>query len=295
MIDIDAGAPAASFESKWGAAYPELELGLRFVTADQRAAQSAFECLVHELEHAAFGIRDAEPAALKLQWWLEEFERARHGAARHPLTQVLAARVCLDALAVDAWSAVVAAAFAQRDPQAAGDRAALLEQPATMYRAIARIEVVLFGHADADADAESLARARSLAHALRETAALGDALRDGRMPLPLDLLARHRLARGDLGEASPKLAAALREWLAGLAGELARVRVAAPVPAAAVAADRWRARRAGRAERPLERLREDLGRLPVRAAWAAWRAGHDVRRRPGALPQVIDAGRPSPH
>lgn len=292
MIDIDAGAPAASFEAKWVAAYPELELGLRFVAAHERAAHSAFDCLVHELEHAAFGIRDAEPAALKLQWWLEEFERARQGAARHPLTQVLSLQARLDAIPADDWHAVVAAAFAQRDPQAAGDRTALLEQTASMYRPIARIEAALFGHADA----EPLARARSLAHALRESATLGEALRDGRMPLPLDLLARHRLARGDLGTESEKHSVALREWLAGLAGEFARVRVAAPLPAAALTADCWRARRAGRAERPLERLREDLARLPLRAAWAAWRAGHASRgRRPGALPQRIDAGRSSPH
>ena len=135
------------------------------------------------------------------------------------------------------------------------------------------IEASLFGHADA----EPIARARSLAHALRETATLDESLRDGRLPLPLDLLARHRLARGDLAADSPRQVAALGEWLAGLASRLARLHAPGPVLAAAVASDRWRARRAGRAAQPLASLRADLGRLPLRSAWAAWRAGRTTR------------------
>ena len=273
MSEADAGVAAASFEAKWIAAYPELELALRFVAPPQRAAQSAFACLVHELEHAAFGIRDAEPATLKLHWWMEEFARARDGSARHPLTRALASHAGFDAIEVDTWRAVVAGAFAQRDPQAAADGDALLEDHAALYRPLAAIEATLFAYADA----EPIARARSLAHALRETATLDESLRDGRLPLPLDLLARHRLARGDLVADSPRQVAALHEWLAGLASRLARLHAPGPLLAAAVASDRWRARRAGRAAQPLDSLRVDLGRLPLRTAWAAWRAGRSTR------------------
>jgi|SRR5690606_25356903 len=277
MSEADAGVPAASFEAKWIAAYPELELGLRFVAPSERAAQSAFACLVHELEHAAFGIRDAEPATIKLHWWMEEFARARENGARHPLTRVLATHAgFFGAIPTEAWHGVVASAFARRDPQPAADADALLEDHAGMYRPLASIEARLFGHADA----EPIARARSLAHALRETATLGDALRDGRLPVPLDLLARHRLARGDLAANSPRQVAALREWLAGLASRLARLRAPGPLLASGVAADRWRARRAGRAAQPLEGLRADLGRLPLRSAWAAWKAGRATREAP---------------
>lgn len=275
MSEADAGVPAASFEAKWIAAYPELELGLRFVAPAERAAQSAFACLVHELEHAAFGIRDAEPATLKLQWWMEEFARAREGAAGHPLTRALAAHPGYSAIGAGTWHAVVAGAFAQRDPQAAADREALLQDHGALYRPLGEIEAMLFG----PADAASLARARSLAHALRETATIGDSLRDGRLPLPMDLLARHRLARGDLAGDSPRQVAALSEWLTDLATALARVQVSGPLAAAALACDRWRARRAGRAAQPLESLRGDLGRLPLRAAWAAWRGGRQAGPR----------------
>src|SRR5690606_22154163 len=133
----------------------------------------------------------------------------------------------------------------------AADREALLQDHGALYRPLGEIEAMLFG----PADAASLARARSLAHALRETATIGDSLRDGRLPLPMDLLARHRLARGDLAGDSPRQVAALSEWLTDLATALARVQVDGPLAAAALACDRWRARRAGRAAQPLESLR----------------------------------------
>ncbi|NCT68030.1 MAG: hypothetical protein GXC76_10370 [Rhodanobacteraceae bacterium] len=269
---MDDTAPLASFEAKWGAAHPELGLGLGFVAAAQRRAQTAFACIACEIEHAAFAIRAAEPALIKLQWWAEELARAGRGEARHPLTQALAEHPELAALPPAQWHAVVAGAFAQRDPEPAADRAAQLDGYAALYGPLATIEAHLFPPLDAAASA----RVRALARALRETAALGDVLRDGRLPLPLDLLARHRLARGDLAQASPQQAAALREWLDALAADLAVASTGAqlgPLHAAAASADRWRARNAARAADPLAALAGELGRLPLRATWAAWRGG----------------------
>ena len=275
MSGVEGDVPAASFEAKWVAAYPELELALRFVAPRERAAQSAFACLVHELEHAALGIRDAEPAMVKLHWWSEEFTRAHAGEARHPLTRALATHPRFGSLATASWHEAVAGAFAQRDPQAGADREAVLEGYASMYRPLGALEAALFCHPDSS----SVARARALARSLRDSAMLEDTLRDGRLPLPLDLLARHRLARGDLASASPRQVAALREWFAGLASELGPLRTGGAVLAAGVSADRWRARRAGTASQPLASLRRDLGRLPLRSAWAAWRAGRKTRGR----------------
>ncbi|MET0226009.1 MAG: hypothetical protein ABW187_06190, partial [Dokdonella sp.] len=73
--ESESGTPLASFEAKWTAAHPELGLALKFAAERDRSARAAFACLVFELEHAAFATRDAEPAALKLQWWAEEFLR----------------------------------------------------------------------------------------------------------------------------------------------------------------------------------------------------------------------------
>ena len=273
MTELAVDTPLASFETKWAAAHPEFGIGLKFVAERERRTQSAFACLVFELEHAAFAIREAEPATIKLQWWAEEFAWTGKGGARHPLTRALAVHPRFAAIPLARWYETISGALAQRDPAPAADRAALLDGYAALYRPLAAIEAALFPAVDA-APAASV---RSLARALRETAALGDALRDGRLPLPLDLLAKHRLARGDLARSSPQQVAMLREWLLALASDFsaaasAHVRGGA-LRAAAANADRWRARIAARAVDPLATLNASFARLPLGATWAAWRAG----------------------
>lgn len=263
-------APLASFEAKWSAAYPELALALAFVPAERRAAASAFACIGHEIEHAAYGIREAQPAAMKLQWWIEEFARARRGEARHPLTRALAAHASFEQVPLDAWQQVVVGAFSQRDPEPAADASALLREYAGLQAPLARIEATLFGPLDTDARA----RVRVVVRAMRESAALGDALRDGRLPLPLDLLARHRLARGDLAQDSPARREALREWLRRLRAETDAIAFAGcgVLGAASASAERWRLARAIAASDPADALPPLLGRLPLRTTLACWRA-----------------------
>lgn len=271
MDDASYDVPLASFEAKWAGAHPEFELALAFVPVPQRAAYAAFSCIGYEIEHAAFGIREAQPAALKLQWWAEEFTRMREGGARHPLTRALAALPGSAAPPLAQWQAVVVGAFAQRDPGPAADAAALLDGYATLYHPLATLEAALF----APLDAATIARVRASGRAVREAATLADALRDGRLPLPLDLLARHRLARGDLAHASPAQTAALRDWLDVLRGWYAPLDAAGggPLAAAGASADRWRLRSAARSGDPLATLRAAMTRLPLRASWAAWRGG----------------------
>lgn len=274
MAELDA-TPLASFEAKWALLHPELRLALNFVDAPRRPAYTAFACLVHELEHAAFGIREAQPAAVKLQWWGEEFARAVAHAARHPLTQVLQAHPGFDAVALARWYEVIGGALAQRDAEPAADMQALLRTHAALHAPLAAIEADLF----ATIDAPALARVRSMSRALRETAALADALRDGRLPLPLDLLARHRLARSDLVQHSDAQAGALRDWLERLraeSGAIANTR-SGPLGAATASADRWRMRVAARGSDPLAALQASFARLPLRASWAAWRGGRWMR------------------
>lgn len=277
MNAVSSDTPLASFESKWTAAQPEFGLALKFVTTDERGAQSAFACLVHELEYAAFGIREAQPAAIKLQWWAEEFTRAGTGEARHPLTQTLAGQPGFAEIALPHWHAVIVGALAQRDAEPAADRAALLATYAALYQPLATIEARLF----APLDAAVQAHLRTLSRALRETAALADALRDGRLPVPLDLLARHRLARGDLVQTSPQQAAALGEWLRALAAEFAQAVSAdarlGVLSTASASADHWRAHTAARANDPLAALHAALARVPMRTVWATWRAGRRSR------------------
>ena len=271
-------APLASFEAKWSQAYPEFGLALKFARGPDRDEYSAFACLAFELEHAAFGIREAQPAAIKLQWWAEEFARVGDNEARHPLTQVLASRVRASAVGAAQWQQVVIGAMVQRDPEPAAERAALLEGYARLYKPIGAIDAELFG-----TNADAVSAALCLTRALREAAALRNAMRDGTLPLPLDLLARHRLARGDLANASPARSAALREWFesigAGLVAHVAgdAARGLGVVRASMAAANARRASRAARASEPLGAIQPALASLSVPVVWSAWRA---ARRSP---------------
>ncbi len=264
-----------AFESKWIGARPELGLALRFVEPAQRPARSAWACLVLELGETAFGASEAEPALIKLQWWFEELLRSQRGEAQHPLSQGLAASAGWREVAPALWQAVIAAALAQRDAPPAADRAALLDGLLELYGPLSEIEARLF----APLDAAALARQQALGRALVETARLGEALRQGRLPLPLSLLARHRLARSELAAAAPAREAALRDWFAELAADYAELADAplGAIAAAARAAESWRAGHAARAAAPLIALHAAGRRLPLVAPWAAWRAARRSR------------------
>ncbi|HEX5123567.1 MAG TPA: squalene/phytoene synthase family protein [Rhodanobacteraceae bacterium] len=276
MSEPASSAPLASFEAKWTEARPELALALRFERTDEREPRAAFACLALEIEHAAFGIREAQPAAIKLQWWAEELSRAAKGEARHPLTQALASRISAAAIPEREWHAAIVGAMAQRDPEPAADGEALLAGYAQLYVPLGTIESALFGN-----DATAVARALALSRAMRETAALPDALRDGKLPLPLDLLARHRLARGDLGTASAARSDALRDWFGDLAHGMSTP-LATPklgiLRAAMAAADAKRLAGAAKAGEPLVAANAALTGLSIPVAWAAWRAARRSRR-----------------
>jgi phytoene synthase len=280
-VNTDSSAtPLASFEAKWSEAYPEFGLALKFVDGRERDEHRAFACLVFEIEQAAFGIREAQPAAIKLQWWAEEFLRASKGEARHPLTQALAPRVRESAIPLRQWQEAIVGAFAQRDPEPAADIAALLDGYARLYDPVGAIESALFGTHGA-----AVARVLAVTRALRESAALSEALRDGKLPLPLDLLARHRLARGELAAASAARTNALQEWFGALAREFsslltleaARAQPLGILRAAMAGAEATRARQAASASEPLTTMKAALEGLSVPVLWSAWRAARRSR------------------
>ena len=280
MSTDPSSAPLASFKAKWTQAYPEFGLALKFDRGDGRDERKAFACLVFELEHAAFGIREAQPAAIKLQWWAEEFARAGAGEARHPLTKLLAARIGEAAIPLRQWQLAIVGAFAQRDAEPSANIGALLDGYARFYEPVGAIESALFG-----THAAAVARALAITRALRETAALSDALRDGKLPLPLDLLARHRLARGELAATSAARTNALHEWFGTLANEMSplltreglRTQPLGVLRAAMASADARRALQAASAVEPLGAMKTALGGLSIPVLWSAWRAARRSR------------------
>ena len=267
----------ASFEAKWAQARPELPLALRFAPASMRPFISAFACLASEIAHAAFQLAEPEVAATKLHWWAEELSGFAEGRARHPLTVVLAGHAPIRELGANVWASVVPAAFAQRDaaPVSALDK--LLGAYARFEMPLASIEATLHP----EFDVEMSAKAASLSRAFDEIIRLPELLARDRLPISLDLLARHQLSRNDLGQPGSLRDAALRDHFLALATHMSSLerRGLSPLTAIRLHADLQRSRRAARAGDPLAESVRNLDRLPFSSAWVGWRAARHMQAR----------------
>ena len=270
-----AAGASQGFAAKWLDAHPELGIALRFIDPRERDARLALDCIGREIELAATHIRETDVAARKLDWWLDELSAAR---ARHPLTQVDGLAEALAPVPASCWRDTVAAALAVREQSPAATLDDLLFAPRRLHGALADVARRAFG----DDAIEAVADARALASAFRDALAPAAAVAGGRLPLPLDALARHRLTRGDLAATGASRDAAVREHLAALALRMARLdgHRLPVLEAASLHAERWRCRRASRQRAP---SMQGLERMPLGTAWAAWRASR-TRRLRAAIP-----------
>ncbi|HEX7914316.1 hypothetical protein [Rudaea sp.] len=270
MSDAQAGA-FASFEEKWLAANPEQATVALFLAPDARLRSAAFGSLIHELEQAAFGLREAHVAEVKLQWWRQELLAAASGSPRHPLSAVLFADPQTAKGDVADWVALCDGALAVRHAGAASDMESLLSDYSALYAPIARIEAALF---DASAAATTAtAKLWTISHLLLALRHLADA--PERLPVPLDLLARHELTRAALAESAPERSELARDFLGRLAAVLQSALAEAPrVPLAR----RVRARldlalmqSAVCADDPLRAVMAQPGAARWKALWWSWR------------------------
>ena len=265
----------ASFEAKWSVAQPELPLALRFSPASIRPIISAFACLSNELAYSAFHIVEPEVATTKLNWWAEELTALSAGKPRHPLTEVLAGFEPIRHVHANQWASVINGAFYQREAEPASSLDALLALYLRFLAPMVDIETILF----AKLSAEPLAQAAVLSRALQETNRLSELLVNDRLPLPLDLLARHQLSRADLVRSSERRTLALREHFAALAARFDAINRngLSPLAAMRLNADQQRSRRAARALNPLAESARNLDRLPLSSVWKGWRAARRVQ------------------
>jgi phytoene synthase len=270
MSDAETSA-FASFEENWLAANPEQATVALFLTPDTRLRAVAFGCLIHELEQAAFGLREPHIAEVKIQWWQHELLVAAAGKPRHPVSAVLFA----DPQSVNAdaasWAALGAGTLAMLRIDPTSDLESLLADYAAMYAPMVRIEVALFD--SSLSDISMAARLPAISHLLQALRHLPDT--SEHLPVPLDLLARHELTRATLAESGPKRSELLRDYLGRLAVALHAALTAA---AGAPLARRVRARLdlalmrdAQRAEDPLRILMKQPGAAHWKALWWSWR------------------------
>jgi len=267
----------ASFEQEWLDAHPEYAIASVFLPEAARLTANAFGCLVDELE-AATQLRDPQIAAAKVMWWHGELAAAPCGDASHPVTQVLFAQDPAKGVEAGAWLALADATLQRLGAGAGSTLADVFDRHAGFHRAAAHIDAALQRRADANID--NNATLWTISFLLRQLARL-DA-DDERLPLPLDLFARHGLTRAQLSAASDARNALLRDYLDALAGPMQR---AFAGPRAGGLYRRVRARldlsliqTARSAPDPLLYMREQ--RPPGRwtRLWAAWREAREMTR-----------------
>lgn len=261
---------SAHFVAKWLDAEPWHRLLLVFEPPERRRSRRLIESLAFELRSTALDSSDARVTMAKLGWWAEEWLLLIAGAPRHPVTQALASLMSqtIDAQAGSVW---IAAAAGLADDISDADTDTRIErwQRYTQAQSEASIPWLPAAQGDARVHAASLLMER-IAHARSD-------VQRGRLPVPLDAMARHALTRAQLAAGdratfparaayAGELAQALRQEIVCDAGGYRRGQAAlARLRAHAILRTTKGAASGGPAESlpPLP---------PLRSAWAAWRA-----------------------
>ena len=207
-------AAFASFERKWLEANPEQATVAVFLARGERRRASAFGSLVHELEQTTFGVREPQVAAIKLNWWRQELITAPGGTPRHPIARELFDDERTRSIDQARWSNLIDGALVQLESAAPSTLVDSISTLAAFYRPVSSLEATLAAQENARSDAD--ARLWISAHLLQSVAQPGHD-----RAIPLDLLARHGLARSALAEPSPARSALLRDYLGLVHDEIA--------------------------------------------------------------------------
>jgi 15-cis-phytoene synthase len=271
-------AAYASFEQKWLAAYPEQAAIAVFSAPADRLLASAFGCLVHEIEKTTFGSSEAQVAAVKLAWWRQELLGAAVGNPRHPISAVLFSDPRSGAVDASTWTALIDGAISLLEERAASTLDDLFDHYGALYIPLARLESGLFDGGSPQIAA--MARLGIITHCLRVLPNLGDV--DERLPLPLDLLARHGLTRSMLAQAGDSRTAALRDYLGQLDARardaLAQARAASVSRAARTRLDLLLIGKAIAASDPLDWLAQHPHASRWTDVWVAWTEARRLAR-----------------
>lgn len=269
-----------NFVDKWLAVQPQQRIALGFVDEASRDERVALAALEQELISSAYGIREPQVAAAKLQWWAEELSGAAASGGRHPLTKALFASQRAKLVPSALWIAPVLAAMAQLEQGTSSDFAAQVAASRGLHGALAALENAWwFG---VDAPVESAARVATLAHLVFALSRLElDAERE-RLPLPMSRLARHGLSRGQLKADSAARRDAIRAQLAELAQGL-REALALAEPLSTFRGVEGRtalatAKSAFRAAEPFAELHRRQARTGPATAIRAWLAARHAGR-----------------
>lgn len=274
-------AALQSYIDKWLAVQPQQRIALAFVDQKTYPGHIALAALEQEWLAAAYGIREPQVAATKLNWWAEELSGAAASGGRHPLTHVLFDDERAHALSADRWVAPVLAAMAQLEEGTAADFPSQLTAASQLHGAVAALETAWwFGD---EASAERATRVATLSHLLHALLRLEEDADRDRLPLPMARLARHGLSRHDLRTPGAAREEAIRAQLDDLHAAW-READQRPGPLSAFRGLESRhgqalVAKAHKAADPLDVLRKGQARQGPGVVWQAWQAARAWRKR----------------
>ena len=281
VIPGENNAALESYVEKWLVVQPAQRIALAFVDPKTYPGHVALAALEQELLGAAYGIREPQGAAAKLNWWAEELHAAKTSGGHHPLTQVLLEDERADRITDAVWLAPVLAAMAQLDEGTAADFPAQLAAASSLHGAWAALETAWWY--GTDVSSARAAQVAALGHLMHGLLRLEEDAERDRLPLPMARLARFGLSRSQLREPGEAREAAIRAQLQDLA--LAwREAMRLPGPLSVfrgleASEQRRAAAKAARSVDPLATLRQAQQRRGPGVAWRAWGAARAWQRR----------------
>lgn len=208
-----------SYLSSCREADPRRAYAWLFLRRAERIRYGACAAMIQEWWKTLHEVREPQVAAAKLGWWREELQRAADGEARHPLTQSLFADPCAREVPMSCWTAVVDAALLTIPASPSTDFTAQRSAAVPLAKVIAELEIhVWFG---ARVQSSRAAAVTAVANLVADVRALAAEVGHGRSPLPMNLLARHKLTIEGLAVNGPDRRAAVRDYAALLRDALA--------------------------------------------------------------------------
>ena len=270
-------APLHGQLQPWLAARPARLACTAFLPAQDADAARALAALEQAVLGVLADVREPPVAAAKLRWWVDEMAAVGAGTARHPLTQVLARHAAARQVEAALWRRPGEAALAAVAAATPVDDAAQWTQALAVCAPWAALEAACWRGPGTDSD--QAAQAAALAWLVGDLLRLPQRRLEQRLPLPMQRLARHALARDDLAADTPARRAAVREQCAALGVRATAIRRAnAPLPLLRgfdLRLDARALRSAARHAEPLPALarrRSQPGPFALLAAWQAARA-----------------------
>ncbi len=270
-------APLHSHLQLWHAARPARLACTPFLPAEDADAACALAALEQAVLAVLADVREPTVAAAKLRWWVDEMVAVPAGTARHPLTQVLARHAAAGRVESALWKRPGEAALAVIAAATPADDAAQWAQALAVCAPWAALEAACWWGPDSDSD--QAAQAAALAWLVGDLLRLPQRRLEQRLPLPMQRLARHALARDDLAADTPARRAAVREQCTALgvrAAAIRRANTALPLLRGFdLRLDARALRQVARRADPLPdlaRCRSQPGPFALLAAWQAARA-----------------------